>query len=342
MEVGNLVSLETSGAATAVFAMPHVAGDEPAVVLEMVCRRFGAKVALDEVSLTLDRGEIHALLGPNGAGKTTLLRILSGLLLPTSGSVSVLGARPERQSRALRGLVGLVPSGDRSLYLRISGLENLIFFGRLHGLRRGEAKARALELLEHVGLTEAARLRAGVYSHGMRRRLALARALLARPPVLLFDEATHDLDPEGARSIRRLVEAAAGHGAAVVWATQRLEEIHGFAGRATVLAGGRVRFGGAVPELLDRVVPRRYVLRLRDRETRAVPPPARVGAAIDSFGRVESIPGAPEHLLVVLHTEAVLGAALAAVAAEGLETISCTQERSELEEAFLSLTGERR
>jgi ABC-2 type transport system ATP-binding protein len=213
-------------------------------------RRFDRRLALDGVDFVVPAGEIHALLGPNGAGKTTLLRTISGLVAPTEGRVSVFGADVTAGTRARRGHVGLVPSGDRTFYLRISGLENLIFFARLQGLPRRMAAARAREALDAVGLADAARRNVGTYSHGMQKRLSIARALLTEPLVLLVDEATHDLDPEGADRVRSLVAERAAAGAAVVWATQRVEEISGFAHRVTLLSAGRVRFTGSVVELL--------------------------------------------------------------------------------------------
>ena len=181
-----------------------------------VARTFGKRRALIDVSLAVEGGEIHALLGPNGAGKTTLLRVLAGLMRPDGGSVSVLGEDASRGTRAHRALVGLVPSGDRSFYLRISGFENLLFFARLHGLRRHAAKERVAQVLAAVALEEHAHQPAGEYSHGMQKRLSVARALLTRPRVLLVDEATHDLDPSGARVVRELVRQIAAEGADAV------------------------------------------------------------------------------------------------------------------------------
>jgi ABC-type multidrug transport system ATPase subunit len=125
-------------------------------------RRFGEHVALRNVALSVAPGEIHALLGPNGAGKTTLLRILAGLTTPSDGDVWVLGADASRAERAWRAQIGLVPSGDRMLYLPLSGLENLVFFARLHGMSRRRARARAEEVLVYVGLSHAAKLRRAV------------------------------------------------------------------------------------------------------------------------------------------------------------------------------------
>ena len=306
-----------------------------AVAVDAASRAFGALLALDDVSLQVDPGSIHALLGPNGAGKTTLLRILCGLTDPTAGTVRVGGLDPARDRRRLTRVVGFVPSGDRSLYLRISGFENLLFFARLYDLPRRVAALRAGELLELVGLGGDAHRRVAAYSHGMRRRLAVARALIAEPRVLLVDEATHDLDPSGARAVRDLVAASAAAGAAVLWTTQRLDEIRGFAGTATVLVRGRVAFDGSVPELLHRAVPRRFLLRLEPDDGAAAGRPT---AALERYGRVEPVPGSgADHVLLALHEHAVLGDALAALAGAGGTLLACSPESSELEAAFVSL-----
>jgi ABC-2 type transport system ATP-binding protein len=315
-------------------------GQEPrAIEVEGLVRRFGDREALAGVDLSVRAGEIHALLGPNGAGKTTLLRVLTGLVDPSEGSVRVLGAF--ERGRAARGRVGLVPAGDRSFYLRINGLENLVFFARLHGLRRRAAFARAREVLEEVGLTEAAERPVGGWSHGMQKRLSVARALLTAPPVLLVDEATHDLDPEGAERIRNLIAALAERGTAVLWATQRVDEIRGFASAVTFLDRGRVRFAGSVEGLMAKAASRRYVIRVRngrpgpliaDQLTTLLAERASVepGATADGeHFRLEPVAGVP------------LGSAIAALADGGIDVLACRQERSEIEEAFLALTGDR-
>jgi ABC-2 type transport system ATP-binding protein len=218
-------------------------------------RRFGALTALAGIDLTVRPGEIHALLGPNGAGKTTLLRTLAGLVEPTAGSVHVVGIDASKGPRRLRGRVGLVPSSDRSAYQRISGAENLAFFARLHGMRKKAAFARSREVLEDVGLGDKADVPVGQWSHGMQQRLSVARALLTDPPVLLIDEATHDLDPAAAATVRGLVAARAESGTAILWATQRLDELRGFATEVTLMAAGSAAFNGTVEALAARAVP---------------------------------------------------------------------------------------
>ncbi len=218
-------------------------------------RRFGARVAIAGIDLQVDAGEIHALLGPNGAGKTTLLRTLAGLVDPTAGTVRVAGIDSSKGPRGLRGKVGLVPSSDRSAYQRISGVENLAFFARLHGMRKQAAFARARAVLADVGLADRADDPVNGWSHGMQQRLSVARALLTDPPVLLIDEATHDLDPEAAATVRELVAARADDGAAVLWATQRLDELRGFASEVTLLKDGFAAFIGSVEALAERALP---------------------------------------------------------------------------------------
>jgi ABC-2 type transport system ATP-binding protein len=301
-------------------------------------RAFGAHRALDGIDLRLYAGSVHALLGPNGAGKTTLLRILSGLAAPTAGTVEVLGQDAGgRRTRALTSRVGVVPAGTRSFYLRISGLDNLVFFGRLHGLTRRAAAARAREVLEDVGLADAARRPVNTYSQGMHRRLAVARALLTRPDLLLVDEATHDLDPEGADAIRALVAKAAADGATVLWTTQRVEEIRGFADVVTFLDRGRVRFAGSVADLIGHAPAGRHVLELRDADGRPVAIDV-ARAAVAGVAALYVAPGAA-HVLVAPRAGVPLGAVIAALAGAGLDVLACRRERSEIEEAFLALTA---
>ncbi len=300
-----------------------------------VTHRFGDRAVLRGVSLAVPQGTIHAVLGPNGAGKTTLVRILAGLLQPQEGTVTIDGIPLETTTREVRQRIGFIPSGDRSFYLRISGLENLIFFGRLHGFRRSEAKRRALALLGDVGLADAAGQRAGKYSHGMQKRLGIARALLASPPILLVDEATHDLDPEGARRVRGLVADRANQGASVVWVTQRLDEIRGFADTVTVLGRGEVQFAGTVPELMAHARPRRFLLHLGGGiELRST---AALRALVVDEGTIDAVSDS-EHYVLVLSPSAVLGNVLARLTREGIAVLSCNEEQSEIEEAFLLLT----
>ncbi len=315
-----------------------------AVDVRSVSRRFRATQALRDTSLRLRSGTVHALLGPNGAGKTTLLRIIAGLVDPDAGTVVIKGDPTiRRTSRAYRTSVGVTGSGDRSFYLRISGTENLIFFARLYGLDRRQARARARECFAAVGLEEAGNRRVGQYSHGMQKRLSVARALLAPRPILLIDEATHDLDPQGAQRIRGLIRRAADDGTAVLWATQRLDEIRGFADQVTLLNRGEVRFEGSVTAFMAISPPRRYLVQLRDERAAGrgseggILPRART--ALEGLGRVAPTAEAEGgHIVMALEDGVTLGRALGALMGAGIDVLACREERSEIEEAFLSLT----
>jgi ABC-2 type transport system ATP-binding protein len=299
------------------------------VEVRRVSHAFGTRRVLDGVDLAVRPGEVVALLGPNGAGKTTVLRLAAGLLVPVEGEVRVLGGDPTEE--AVRAGIGWIPAGERSFYLRLSAVENLVFFARLQGIGRREARRRAEAVLEVVGLAGRGRDRVRTFSQGMQRRLSVARGLLHDPAVLLVDEATHDLDPEGAEQVRAVVRAAADSGAAVLWATQRIEEVRDFADWVVLLAGGRTRFSGSVSELLAHADRRRYVLRLAGHDG-----PGRIErlrAALGPMGTV--VPdGADGTVVVHLGRDAVLGRAIAALAAAGVDVVACHEQRSEVEEAF--------
>jgi ABC-2 type transport system ATP-binding protein len=304
-------------------------------------KTFGKKEVLRGLSLRLGPGSIHALLGPNGAGKTTTLRILAGLVTPTSGSVRILGRDTTDFDRRERRQVGLIPSGDRSFYLRLSGVENLVFFARLHGLSRREAVRRAEAMLGEVGLDDAAKTPVGLYSHGMQKRLSAARALIVPPALLLVDEATHDLDPDGASRVRGLISDLARQGMSVLWATQRLEEIRGFVSGVTVLNEGEPVFSGSVPALLAHTRPRRFVLRVRNGGAPPVTLARTLQDSIDPVGTITAAGGDDSDSYVLdLLGDFILGDALARLTDSSVDILACREERSAIEEAFLSLTRE--
>jgi ABC-2 type transport system ATP-binding protein len=204
--------------------------------------------ALRGIDFTVRRGRILGLVGPNGAGKTTLIRIIAGLLDPDEGRVLVNGHDPSRDQMAAARAVGLVLADDRSLYWRMTGRQNLEFHGALYGLSRADASARAGEVLATAGLDGMNRRVFG-YSTGMRARLAIARALILDPPVLVLDEPTRSLDPVAARDTCDMLRNLADGGRAVLLASHRLEELERIADDIAVLIDGRILFLGTVEEL---------------------------------------------------------------------------------------------
>ena len=206
-----------------------------------VTKRFRSIESLRGVSFDVAPGEVVALLGPNGAGKSTLLRILGTTILADSGTVTVAGHDVLKDAAAARRSLGVMIGDERSHYWRLSGRRNLHFFAALAGMSRREAPLRAQELLEEVGLAAAADRPVGEYSSGMRARLALARALLADPPLLLFDEPTRTLDPLAASSFRESIREVTRDGnAGVLFATHNLHEAVAISTRILVLSAGRI------------------------------------------------------------------------------------------------------
>jgi ABC-type multidrug transport system ATPase subunit len=202
---------------------------------------FGTVRALDHVDVTVEPGEIVTLLGENGAGKSTLMRVLATIILPDAGRALVGGIDVAAEPHAVRARVGLVLADERSLYWRIDGRANLEFFAALHGFSRPEARRRAAELLDVVGLSDAGARRVGTYSTGMRARLVIARALIGSPRVLLFDEPTRSLDPIASASVRALVtELCSAGGLATLYATHDLHEAAEIGSRSLIISRGRI------------------------------------------------------------------------------------------------------
>ncbi len=215
-----------------------------------VVRRTTTEVeALRGISFHVERGELFGLLGPNGAGKTTTIKILTTLLLPTSGSARVLGFDPARQPQQVRPRIGYVFGGDRGLYDRLSGLDNLRYFADLYRVPVPERKRRIAELLERVGLAGRERERVETYSRGMRQRLHIARGLLHDPEVLFLDEPTIGLDPVGARELREMIAGLREAGKTILLTTHYMFEADALCQRLAVIADGRFVASGTPADL---------------------------------------------------------------------------------------------
>jgi ABC-2 type transport system ATP-binding protein len=219
-----------------------------------IFRRSTSEVqAVRGVSFQVERGELFGLLGPNGAGKTTTIKMLITLLLPTSGTLRVLGHDVVAEPRQVRRRVGYVFGGDRGLYERLSGLDNLRYFAELYGVPPKEQRGRIGELLELVGLTGREGERVEGYSRGMRQRLHIARGLLHRPDVLFLDEPSIGLDPVGARELRTTVKALVDKGTTVLLTTHYMFEADEMCDRIAVIAKGQIVASGTPGDLKQRV-----------------------------------------------------------------------------------------
>jgi ABC-2 type transport system ATP-binding protein len=224
---------------------------------EQVFAPFAAKkmiCALKGVSFKVKPGEIVGVVGPNGAGKTTLLRILADLLEPDSGWVALCGQRLTKKKCHLRSKIGYVSSDERSFFWRLTGRQNLEFFARLYEVSGLEAPKRIRAMLDMFALWEKADQLFRDYSTGIRKKFALARALIHQPKILLLDEVTNSLDSSSAQSVKSLVReyVSSRDGCGGVWSTHRFEEIVEICDKVLVINEGRVQFFGSVSELKNR------------------------------------------------------------------------------------------
>ncbi|OSC74745.1 ABC transporter ATP-binding protein [Streptomyces sp. WA6-1-16] len=294
---------------------------------EYRARRGPAVPALNDVSMEVEQGEVHGLLGPNGAGKSTLMKILSTVLLPTSGTGRVLGYDLATEHRRIRPLLGIVFGGERGLYPRLTARQNLRYWAALYGISATNGSRRTDALLEELGLSARADDRVETFSVGMRQRLHLARGIIGDPRVLLLDEPTNGLDPLAARQLRELIQRLAGEGRTVLIATHDLAEAEVLCDRVTMINHGRV-VAAEAPKTLARLVHREERVRIRAGsslldEVRALPGVLGIRAADDGTSVVSAA-----------HQEAV-GRVLAFVVQHGVTEIRT--ELPSLEEVYLRL-----
>jgi ABC-2 type transport system ATP-binding protein len=306
---------------------------QPAIEVRGLVKRFGDVRALDGVDLTARQGEMVGLLGPNGAGKTTLVRVLATLLEADAGTAHVLGLDVKRDAAVVReriGLAGQYAAVDENL----TGLENLTMVGRLYGFSRKAAKARGRELLERFDLIDAGGRATKTYSGGMRRRLDLAAALVAKPPVLFLDEPTTGLDPRSRLSVWALLEGLVAEGTTALLTTQYLDEADRLADTIAVIDHGRLIAEGTSDELKDRLGGERLEIRLED----GADPDVAVRALAPMSDELPTI----EAALVKVNVRERQGAIVEAVrrlSEAGVGVDDLAMRRPTLDDVFLALTG---
>lgn len=306
-----------------------------AIRADGISKRFGKTLALEKIDLEIPRGIVFGLLGPNGSGKSTTVRIFATLLQPDEGSASVDGidvVRNPAQVRERIGLAGQYAAVDEYL----TGRENLVMFGRLSGMPKGDARARAGELLDEFDLADAADRISKTYSGGMRRRLDLASSLMARPPILFLDEPTTGLDPRGRLSLWTIIQRLVTDGTTVLLTTQYLEEADRLAQRIAVIDQGRVIADGSPAELKARVGDESVevaVVRPAD-----LPAATRILAAAASDEPIVDVERG-RVIAGVSDGAAALARVSAAIAEAGIATEDLGLRRPTLDEVFLSLTG---
>jgi ABC-2 type transport system ATP-binding protein len=311
----------------------HALSNGPAIAAEGLVKSFGDVRALDGVDLEAQPGTVLGVLGPNGAGKTTAVRVLTTLLTPDAGRARVAGLDVVADAAKLRaqiGLAGQYAAVDDNL----KGVENLTMVGRLYGMKRREATARARELLDRFDLAEAGDRIAKTYSGGMRRRLDLAAAIVARPPVLFLDEPTTGLDPRSRLDLWATIEDRVADGTTVLLTTQYLDEADRLAHRIAVVDVGKVIAEGTPDELKSRVGGERVEVHLADEDDA----PAAASALAAMCADAPQIDGDVVRVTVDHRGGAVMEAArLLDRTNADVEDIAI--RRPTLDDVFLTLTG---
>jgi ABC-2 type transport system ATP-binding protein len=308
-------------------------------------KTYGSIRALDGLDLAVPEGTVLGLLGPNGAGKTTAVRILTTLLEPDGGTAEVAGLDVVRQADAVRGKLGL--SGQYAAVDEyLTGFENLDMVGRLYGLGRKPSKARARELLDRFSLTDAGDRPVKTYSGGMRRRLDLAGALVAQPPVLFLDEPTTGLDPRSRTDMWEVITELVGGGTTLLLTTQYLEEADRLAHDIVVIDHGQAIAHGTADQLKAQVGGERVEIVVsaaedieRARAILAGLSDAGTAGAVDALDSVEVDAHTRRLTAPVRGGAAVLIEALRRLDADGIAVSDVALRRPTLDDVFLTLTG---
>ena len=296
--------------------------------------------AVDGVSLQIKQGEVFGLLGPNGAGKSTTIRMLCTLLEPTGGTARVNGYDILKESNQVRQSLGIVLAGERSIYWKLTARENLEYFAALYHVPPALAKQRAKDLLERMELTARADDLVEKFSTGMKQRVAISKALIVNPPILLLDEPTLGLDPQAARQVRELVTELKAQGHTILLTTHYMEEADQLSDRIGIIDQGKI-IALDTPTMLKERIQQKDIIRLEIS-----------GWHDDLAQRLESVPGVEnmvtrrlgeESLMEVnLHAEnsrAVLPGLLERVNYNGTRLVNMNIVRPTLEDVFINLTG---
>ena len=303
----------------------------PAVEVAHLTKRFGGRVAVEDVSFTVDAGEVFGFLGPNGAGKTTTVRMLGTLIAPTSGSAVVAGLPLAHENGVeIRQRIAVMPENP-GLYLRLTVTENLEFFAGLYGIRE---PGRIRMALEAVGLQARANDLCGDLSKGLRQRVGLARALLNDPVVLFLDEPTSGLDPLATRDVHDLIDGLRERGVTVFLTTHRLAEAELLCDRVAIL-NTTLRTMGRTDELRDQLFRKRLLVTTRS----PLPDAATVFDGLPGVTGWEA-DGSTAYEIAVTATELAAPAVARALVAAGADILSLGEERHSLEDVYLELISE--
>ncbi|MCC6261245.1 MAG: ATP-binding cassette domain-containing protein [Anaerolineales bacterium] len=296
--------------------------------------------AVNGVNLQIQRGEVFGLLGPNGAGKSTTIRMICTLLEPTSGTATVNGFDVVKQANEVRRNLGTVLAGERSIYWKLSGRENLEYFAALYHIPAAIAKKRVEELIERMEIKDRANELVEKYSTGMRQRIAIAKALLARPPILLLDEPTLGLDPQAARNLRELIATLKAEGHTILLTTHYMEEADLLSDRIGIIDAGKV-IALDTPANLKARIEQQEIIKLEVSGWQEY-----VGEKLRSISEVSSLVARQqgeadlwEVNLQSHNSRAVLPKIVENISQNGTRLVNMNVVKPSLEDVFIHLTG---
>jgi ABC-2 type transport system ATP-binding protein len=337
VETGGVGSTSAASIAGILSSWPKLAATgEPAIVTRGLAKSYGRVGALEGLDLEVPSGSIFGFLGPNGAGKTTTLRLLTGLATATDGTATVAGVRIGGTGGELARHIGYLDQDPR-FYGWMRGRELLDLVGQLHGLHGAELRQRVGDVLEIVGLTEAAHRRVAGYSGGMRQRLGIGQAILNQPHVLFLDEPVSSLDPEGRRDVLEIVSRLRGT-ATVFMSTHILNDVERVCDRVAILNLGHLVIEGPIDELLDRYAQPIYELEPEPQQPGSI---ERLAAAMRGQPWVRDVVCAPDTVRVFVNDPKVAAPEiLPLVVSSGVSLVRFERARPSLEDVFLRLVAE--
>lgn len=300
-------------------------------------KTYGTTVAVDDLSFSVEAGEIFGLVGPNGAGKSTTMMVLAGLRVADSGTVAIAGQSPGQGHHALQQILGVVPQ-DLAIYADLTAGENLEFFGGIYGLRGADLKRRIEAILELLGLTSHADQYVKTFSGGMKRRLNFGVAVLHDPKFVILDEPTVGVDPQSRSHLLDCVKQLAADGVGVIYASHYMEEVEAICQRVAIIDYGKILVQGTLDELIDKSHADLYV--------RVAAPEAELKQRLEGLADVVATNGHEAQAIIARERKAPPGVVtsrlaevLDALAAAKLEVLSVETHENNLERLFLELTG---
>jgi len=289
--------------------------------------------ALNGVSLDIEEGEFFGLLGPNGAGKTTLIQCITTLLIPTSGTISVCGHDVLREPSRVRASIGCMLTGERSVYWKLTGRENLDYFGALYHLSRADRRRRVEDLVSMLSMEEFIDRRVETYSSGQRMKVAFAKTLIADPPVVILDEPTITLDVLASRELRQIIGEVNRGGTTVIYTTHLMFEAEELCDRVAIIDDGVIK-GLDTVDGLKRMVEGQRKIDL------SVSEPSRVAEALKGVRGVRDV-SSDDGSVIVVGEEDALDGIIRAVVSSGARLKNVEVSSPDLETVFLRLTGKR-